>query len=193
MENIHDSGNHLIEIINDILDMSKIEAGEMTPSEEIFDFARVADVCLRLVADRARRGEVEMNHEVPANLPALYADERMIKQILLNLLSNAVKFTPAGGKVTLTVVAAATGLTFSVSDTGIGIPADKMDIVLEPFRQADMSLQRQFEGTGLGLPLVRSMAEMHGGRLDLQSVVGEGTTASIWLPPARLIRERQTA
>ena len=117
----------------------------------------------------------------------------MIKQILLNLLSNAVKFTPPGGTVTLSAAVDDTGMVFSVSDTGCGIPDDKMDIILEPFGQADMSLQRQYEGTGLGLPLVKSMAELHGGTLDIQSIEGKGTTASIWLPPDRITSEQKIA
>lgn len=186
MNDIHNSGGHLIEIINDILDMSKIEAGELQPNEEEFDFARVADTCARLVADRAQIGTVHVVNEVSNDLPKIRADQRMIKQILLNLLSNAVKFTPEDGKVTLSAKVSSDGLQFSVTDTGIGIPEDKMAIVLEPFGQADMTLQRQYEGTGLGLPLVKSMAELHGGRLDLHSTEGQGTTASIWLPVERL-------
>jgi len=190
---IHNSGNHLIEIINDILDMSKIEAGELKPSESVFSFSRIAEGSLRLVIDRARKGEVTVTSEIPADLPRLHADERMIKQILLNLLSNAVKFTPQGGKVTLRARAAVTGLAISVQDTGIGIPEDKMGIILEPFGQADMSLQRQYEGTGLGLPLVKSMTELHGGALEIRSVVGQGTTATVTLPAHRLVRERKIA
>ncbi len=189
MNDINNSGNHLIQIINDILDMSKIEAGELKPNESVFGLGRIAEGCLRLVLDRAKKGDIELSSEIADGLPKLHADERMIKQILLNLLSNAVKFTPAGGKVTLKAYAKATGLVISVVDTGIGIPEDKMDIILEPFGQADMSLHRQYEGTGLGLPLVKSMTELHGGQLEIRSKVGEGTTASIILPASRLYSE----
>ena len=192
-EDIHASGSHLIEIINDILDMSKIEAGELKPIEEVYDFAGIADTCLRLVADRAQKGELKIVSDLPSDLPHLLADPRMIKQILLNLLSNAIKFTPTGGTVSLRAKVEETGFVFSVSDTGIGIPDDKMDAVLEPFGQADMSLHREFEGTGLGLPLVKSMVELHGGLLKIESTMGEGTTATIHLPANRLVREQQIA
>ena len=193
MEDIHSSGSHLIEIINDILDMSKIEAGELKPNEEPCNFFQIADTCLRLVADRAHKGEVELVNSLSSDMPQIHADQRMIKQILLNLLSNAVKFTPPSGAVTLCASVDNDGLMFSVSDTGCGIPADKMDIILEPFGQTDMSLHRQYEGTGLGLPLVKGMTELHGGTLDIRSSEGKGTTASILLPSDRLISEQKIA
>jgi PAS domain S-box-containing protein len=193
MEDIHNSGNHLIEIVNDILDMSKIEAGELKPNEEIFDFSGVADVALRMVADRAQKGDVKLNNKLSGSSMRIHADQRMMKQILLNLLSNAVKFTPSDGEVTIEASADHTGLTISVTDTGCGIPADKMDVVLEPFGQADMTLGRVFEGTGLGLPLVKAMAELHGGSLDIRSIVDEGTTATIWLSAERVVREQEIA
>ncbi len=190
---IHNSGSHLIEVVNDILDMSKIEAGELKPNEAVFAFDRVIDSATRMVADRAYKSEVVIEQDIAPNLPCLLADERMIKQILLNLLSNAVKFTPAEGRVMLSARADATGFTFSVSDTGIGIPADKLDIVMLPFGQADMTLHREYEGTGLGLPLVKGMTELHGGTFELASVEGEGTTATVWLPQDRIVPERKTA
>ena len=194
MNDINSSGEHLIEIINDILDMSKIEAGELNPVDEEFDFSRVADISLRLVADRAQKGEVKLVNEVPEELPSLFADERMIKQILLNLLSNAVKFTPEEGSVTLRAAYDQDGFTVEVQDTGCGIPADKMEVILEPFGQADMTLQRNYEGTGLGLPLVKAMTELHGGTLELKSVESEGTTAKIRFPQDRTIdRSRKSA
>ena len=121
----------------------------------------------------------------------MYADERMIKQILLNLLSNAVKFTPEGGMVTLSAEADSTGFIFSVADTGCGIPEDKMDVIQQPFGQADMTLQRNYEGTGLGLPLVKAMAELHGGKLEIFSREGKGTTATVRLPVNCIVAERQ--
>lgn len=190
---INSSGNNLIQVINDILDMSKIETGELVPNEEDCYFRQIAENCLMLTADRARKGEVQLVNDLPQDLPEIRADQRMMKQILINLLSNGVKFTPPGGTVTLNASCDGTGFMFSVSDTGCGIPADKMKVILEPFGQADMSLQRNFEGTGLGLPLVKAMAELHNGVLDIQSTPGEGTTATVWLPPAKVTEERQIA
>jgi PAS domain S-box-containing protein len=187
MNDINGSGLQLIQIINDILDMSKIEAGELSPIEDVFDFARAVDTSLRLVADRAQKGEVSLVNKVSADIPPIYADERMVKQILLNLLSNAVKFTPKGGVVQLSAEAGPLEYVFSVSDTGCGIPEDKMDIILQPFGQADMTLQRNYEGTGLGLPLVKAMAELHGGKLEISSEEGKGTTATVRLPSDRVV------
>ena len=128
---------------------------------------------------------------VPADIPLVCGDERMIKQILLNLLSNAVKFTPEGGMVELSAENNSLGLSFSVADTGCGIPPDKMEIVLEPFGQADMTLQRNYEGTGLGLPLVKAMVELHGGELELFSREGKGTTATVRLPVGCVVEREQ--
>lgn len=191
MNDINGSGQHLIQIINDILDMSKIEAGELSPNEDVFDFVRAADTSTRLVADRAQKGEISLLNNVPDDLPMLCADERMVKQILLNLLSNAVKFTPEGGMVELSGEVNSLGLAFSVADTGCGIPEDKMDIILEPFGQADMTLHRNYEGTGLGLPLVKAMVELHGGVLEILSREGKGTTATVRFPADRIVERPQ--
>ncbi len=183
---IHNSGIHLLAIINDILDMSKIEAGEMTPVEKPFDLARVAGSTVRLISEAAAKANIELISDIPDHLPAFYGDERMIKQILINLLSNAVKFTPENGKITLAATADAEGFLISVADTGIGIPADKIETVLEPFGQVDSRLERAYEGTGLGLPLVKSMVELHGGSLAINSRVGGGTTIRIRFPGSRV-------
>ncbi|MGB0629611.1 MAG: ATP-binding protein [Alphaproteobacteria bacterium] len=188
---INNSGEHLIQIINDILDMSKIEAGELDPIEDVVRFDGVADISMRLVADRAQKGEVELVNNVPDDLPELLADERMLKQILLNLLSNAVKFTPEGGTVTLVAHADDNGFSISVTDTGCGIPADKMQVILEPFGQADMTLGRTYEGTGLGLPLVKAMTELHGGALEIDSTEGAGTTATVLLPAEKILKRKE--
>ena len=191
MNDINNSGEHLIQIINDILDMSKIEAGELNPIEDVVHFDGVADISMRLVADRAQKGDVTLINEVPEDLPDLLADERMLKQILLNLLSNAVKFTPEGGTVTLSAAVDENGFAMSVADTGCGIPADKMAVILEPFGQADMTLGRTYEGTGLGLPLVKAMTELHGGALEIDSTEGQGTTATIRLPAEKILKVKQ--
>jgi len=193
MTDIHNSGSNLIQIINDILDMSKIEAGELVPNEEVCNLAKVADTCLQVMADRAKKGEVTLVNDLPSDLPRLLADARMLKQMLSNLLSNGVKFTAPGGTVTLSAVSDQTGLSFSVTDNGCGIPANKMDVIMQPFGQADMSLHRNYEGTGLGLPLVKAMAELHGGTLAIRSAEGEGTTAFIWVPSHRLVQAHNVA
>ena len=179
---IHNSGIHLLAIINDILDMSKIEAGEMTPDEKPFDLAQVAGAAVRLISEDAAKRNIELISDVPDDLPAFYGDQRMIKQILINLLSNAVKFTPEKGRIKLAASADADGFRISVADNGIGIPADKIETVLEPFGQVDSRLERAYEGTGLGLPLVKSMVKLHGGGLAIDSRVGVGTTIEIRFP-----------
>ena len=191
---IHSSGKQLLAVINDILDMSKIEAGEMKPIEAKFPLAGVVNSCLRLIADRAEKGSVTVTSGVRDDLPPLYADERMVKQILLNLLSNAVKFTPEGGQVTIEAGLNGAGdLAIAVRDTGIGIAPEHMDVILRPFGQVDAKLERKYEGTGLGLPLVKAMTELHGGRLEIASTPGQGTTVTVTLPAARVERERMIA
>lgn len=179
---IVNSGRHLLAVINDILDVSKIEAGQMTLEMGPVDIGAVVDSALRLVETRARGGGVRLEAEIAADLPALVADRRRCLQILVNLLSNAVKFTAEGGSVTLAAAPSGEGIALHVRDTGIGMTADEIAVALEPFRQVDGSLARQYEGTGLGLPLARSMAELHGGALTVDSRKGEGTTVTVWLP-----------
>ena len=188
INDIHGSGQHLLSVINDILDMSKIEAGEMNLAEEVIDFDEVAHSCLRLIGERAHKAGVRVSFERPPYLPLMMADKRMIKQILLNLLSNAVKFTPEGGRVLIRSVVQRDGsVTISVIDSGIGIETADLSKVIIPFGQVDGSLQRQYEGTGLGLPLVKSMIELHGGTLELESQIGRGTTATVRVPANRVI------
>jgi signal transduction histidine kinase/CHASE2 domain-containing sensor protein len=194
MEDIHASGAHLLAVINDILDMSRIEAGEMKPAEERMEIARVVNAAVRLIAERATKGRVALKADLPADLPSLYADERMIKQILLNLLSNAVKFTPEGGRVTTgATVQTDGGISLWVADTGIGIAAEHMEVILQPFGQADSRLERKYEGTGLGLPLVKAMVELHDGTLEIASAKGEGTTVTAHFPPIRAVRKEKVA
>jgi signal transduction histidine kinase len=184
---IHGSGEHLLAIINDILDMARIEAGKVELKEDEVDLHELAPQCLRLLRDRAAKGEVELRDELPAELPNLWADARLLKQILLNLLSNAVKFTEPGGRVTLSALPSGDGgLVIAVADTGIGIPPEMQAKVLEAFTQADGGRSRRFEGTGLGLPICRGLVALHGGELQLRSVAGEGTVVTVRLPPPRL-------
>jgi len=193
-QDIHSSGAHLLEIINDILDLSKIEAGKHELLEETVELPAVVKSCLMLLGERARGADVRLEQHVPDDLPALRADPRKIKQILLNLLANAVKFTPTGGTVTVEARRKSDGgIAISVSDTGIGIDPDDFDRVLAPFGQVDSGLGRKYEGTGLGLPLARAFTELHGGRLELDSAPGEGTRVSVHLPKERVLTRELAA
>lgn len=189
---IRDSGQHLLTLINDVLDVSKIEFGKLELTEEPVDITAVLESCLRLMRDRAETAGLELRAEIAKDLPFFQADARRLKQILLNLMSNAVKFTPPGGRITLRANLLADGLSIAVADTGIGIAASDLDKALRPFGQIDSRMARKYQGTGLGLPLTKSMIEMHGGRLSLESEAGRGTTATVWLPRARMIRLAET-
>jgi PAS domain S-box-containing protein len=184
---IRDSGLHLLTLINDVLDIAKVEFGKVELLEETVDIVAVVESCLRLVRERAQTAGIQLAQELPPGLPHLLGDGRRLKQILLNLLSNSVKFTPSGGRVTVSASHDADGLRLAVEDTGIGIAADDLETALRPFGQIDSRLARKYQGTGLGLPLARSMAELHGGRLELRSAPGQGTTATLWLPSSRVL------
>jgi signal transduction histidine kinase len=187
LEDIHQSGSHLLSIINDILDFSKAEAGKLVLDESEVDVAEAVTTISRLMGPRLAEARLTFQLELPAELPHLWCDQRKLKQMLLNLLGNAVKFTPAGGDVRVTAARSDSGLVLRVSDSGIGIAASDLDRVLEPFAQADNKLSRRHEGTGLGLTLVRSMIEIHGGTLRLESEVGFGTTAILTFPSERIM------
>ena len=185
---IRTSGAHLLGLINDILDVSKIEAGKVELFEQDLSLERTIRAAARMVQERAGTAQVKLCLNVDANLPALRADERMGKRILLNLLSNAVKFTPEGGRITVDSCLDDDGdLIMRVIDTGIGIADKDLKVVMVPFGQVDSNLNRRYDGTGLGLPLVRSMAELHGGTLALASKPGEGTTATVRFPASRVV------
>ena len=185
---INESGQHLLSLINDILDLSKIESGTDELHEENIEVSRLANAILKLVVGLAQTGNVEIKLGVSDDIAVLHADERKVKQILLNLLSNAIKFTPDGGKVTLKIWSRAdSGYVFQVIDTGIGIAFEDIPKALAPFQQIDSGLNRRHEGTGLGLPLTKSLVEMHGGYLDLQSEVGVGTIVTVRFPAERIV------
>jgi signal transduction histidine kinase len=185
---IHESGTHLLQIINDILDLSKAEAGKLELFEEVFDLHDTIQAVLQLVRSGIAEGGLYETMELPADLPRLRADERKTKQVLLNLVTNAIKFTPAGGQIVVSGRAdPETGLVLTVTDTGIGIAAEDFDRVLEPFEQVDSSLARAHQGTGLGLPLVKAIMELHGGSLQLASEVGLGTRVSVTFPASRMV------
>lgn len=180
---IFDSGNHLLLIINDILDISRIEAGEVQLNKEELDVVEIIEECQHLIEIRAKDKQLKIITQFQDHLPAIRADERMVKQMLLNLLTNAIKFTAKNGEIIIEAVLTKNNtFVLSVIDDGIGMAEDDIPIALAAFGQVDSALNRKFEGTGLGLSLVKSMAELHGGKLILESELGVGTRASIELP-----------
>ncbi|MBT3237834.1 MAG: PAS domain S-box protein [Rhodospirillaceae bacterium] len=185
---INASGNHLLELINDILDVSAIEAGKVNLHEIEVPIGRILKSSLRLVEPRANSEGIILNMEVAPDLPEILVDERRIKQVFLNLLSNAVKFTEKGGSVTISATHADNGgVDITVSDTGIGMTDDEIITAMSAFGQVDGGLNRKEEGTGLGLPLTESLVELHDGTLDLKSEKGVGTTVTVNIPQSRLI------
>lgn len=185
---IHGCGRHLLAIIDEILDYSRIEAGTLKLRETIVDIPQILSTCARLLQERAASAGVGVRIDLPERLPKLYVDEIKLKQALLNLLSNAIKFTRAGGQVTLAARPGSDGegMAIGVTDTGVGMKADDIPIALEPFRQVDDSLARAHEGTGLGLFVAKSLVELHGGTLAIDSEVGQGTRVTVILPVERV-------
>jgi signal transduction histidine kinase len=183
---IHASGSHLLSIVNDLLDLSKASAGKLELDETWTDARELVSGICRLIGPRIDEARLSLTVDMPAGALLIYADERLLKQMLLNLLSNACKFTPPGGTIACSLSIDDAGVVFSVADTGVGIPAEHLERVLLPFVQLDSALTRRHDGTGLGLALVKAMAELHGGSLRLDSRVGSGTTASVVLPRHRL-------
>ncbi len=187
VDNIHESGQHLLELINDMLDLAKVEADAVDLEDKPVDLADVSEAVLRLVRPQAEKGRIRVTNRVDTDLPALTADERRLKQILVNLLSNAVKFTEPGGEVVLEAhVEGDSGLAMVVSDTGIGMSPQEIETALLPFGQVDSSLARSHQGTGLGLPLTRSLVDLHGGTMAVDSQRGQGTTVTVRFPPERV-------
>jgi signal transduction histidine kinase len=189
LKDINDSGQHLLQIISDILDMSKLDAGKATLSESLCDAPLIIKRCQRLIAHRAESGRVLIEVQFPPELPLLWADELKLRQIILNLMSNAVKFTRPGGRVAVAAYDLGPGddggVVVEIADNGIGMAAESIPLALSPFRQIDNRLDRKYEGTGLGLPLTKGLVELHGGALDITSQVDLGTTVTIRLPAAR--------
>lgn len=176
------SGQHLLDMINDILDMAKIEAGKMTITTQLIDPVDPVDAAMRMIRRKAEEKEIELILDGALNLPDIDADHRAIRQMVLNLVSNAIKFTDRGGKITVRIEQRGPEIYFGVTDTGIGIPAEDIPRLGQPFEQVSKTKDRNTDGTGLGLALTKSFAEMHGGRLTLSSIYGEGTTVAFYLP-----------
>ena len=181
------SGQHLLTLINDILDLSKAEAGQLEMHEELIDLSSVTEDAVRMVRQRADTGQIRINVAEMSTAPVLRADRRMMVQILVNLASNAVKFTPPGGQVDVAWRLLADGVGWSVSDTGIGISPEDVPMLMEPFTQRDGDLTRGYEGTGLGLPLTKHLTELHGGRLEIETAEPTGTIVVVILPSSRIV------
>ncbi len=181
MSHIHSSGDHLLLLINDILDLAKVEAGRETITPVSVNVLDLCSYCLTLVREQAYDRGLQLVSHFDPTVHLCTADERRLKQILLNLLSNAIKFTPSG-TVSLIVESQAEGTTFTVADTGIGIPAEQIPLLFTPFSQLDSQLDRQYSGTGLGLALSRNLARLHGGDITVTSTVGEGSRFTLYLP-----------
>jgi signal transduction histidine kinase len=182
MKDIHESGKHLLSLINDILDLSKIEAGRMDLELSNFDLPSALSNAMTLVRERAQRHAIQLSLDVDQRLGSFEADERKFKQIVVNLLSNAVKFTPDGGKVEVSAKLDTDHVAIAVKDTGIGIAPEDHAAVFEEFKQVGRDYTRKAEGTGLGLALTRRFVELHGGQVRLDSALGEGSTFTITLP-----------
>jgi len=187
--NIHDSGRHLLQVINEILDLSRIEAGRYELQEEPVRLPEVVEDCLRLLSLRAEGKGLVVIPDFPRGLDQLWADERAVRQICLNLMSNALKFTPRGGRITLSVWANRDGgQTLSVKDTGPGIPKEEIPRVLQAFGQGSLAHETAEGGTGLGLPIVQNLVRLHGGSFELRSELRKGTEAIVTFPKGRVLR-----
>jgi signal transduction histidine kinase len=185
LKDIHSSGRHLLTLINDILDLSKVEAGRMELELSTFDLSAAISNAMTLVRERAQRHGIVLGQEVDPDLGELVADERKFKQILLNLLSNAVKFTPDGGRIDVSARADGDNVVVAVHDTGIGIAPEDHAAVFEEFRQVGRNYTNKQEGTGLGLALTRKFVELHGGTIRVESQPGQGSTFTFTLPAKR--------
>jgi signal transduction histidine kinase len=182
VEVILSSGRHLLSLINDVLDLSKIEAGRLELETAHFDLATALQDTITLVSDRAARHGISLSLSVDGDIGAITADERKVKQVLLNLLSNGIKFTPEGGRVEVTAARSDGQVEIAVSDTGIGIAPEDQEVIFEEFRQVGSDYARKREGTGLGLTLAKRFVGLHGGRIWVASEVGKGSTFTFTIP-----------
>lgn len=185
---IHGAGKHLLELINDILDLSRIESGHAKPEDTDVDLVAAISSVLALLQSVAEKADVRISDKIELELPRVRADERQIKQVFINLLSNAIKFTPSGGHIDISACRKETGeIEICVKDTGIGIPQGQIDRVMEPFAQVADAMTRNHTGTGLGLAITTAIVKQHQGRFELASTPGNGTTACVYLPPSRVM------
>lgn len=185
---IHNSGHHLLNLINDVLDLSKIESGrESTRRESDIDLNLVIDEIRRLMQMTAEKSRIDLSAKLPNQHIKVLADGRMVRQILMNLISNAIKFTPENGQIAVQLSMQKSGAVIEVIDSGIGMTPQELQIALQPFGQIDSFQARKHQGTGLGLPLVNAMVELHGGTMTIRSTPGEGTNVSFNVPSERII------
>jgi two-component system cell cycle sensor histidine kinase PleC len=185
---IHSSGQHLLMLINEILDLSRVEAGRYELKEESVSLPGVVEECRHLLAMRAKNRNITVAEALDKDLPRIWADERAVRQVTLNLLSNAIKFTPQGGSVTIKVGWTSSGGQYlSIRDTGPGIAEEEIPIVLSSFGRGSLAQKNADEGTGLGLPIVKGLVELHGGEFRLISKLREGTEVIVIFPPERVM------
>ncbi|MCW5771424.1 MAG: HAMP domain-containing histidine kinase [Rhodospirillaceae bacterium] len=188
VRDIAHSGRHLLDIINDMLDVARIEAGKVELDEQVLALGGTVAEVAKIMARQAERAHIAIRTEIAPDFPEVRADPRAMRQVLLNLVSNAVKFTPEGGTVTLRLTRTpGAGVALAVADTGIGIAAEDVPKLMQPFVQVDNVYRRKYQGAGLGLTLVRSFAELHGGTVAIASEIGHGTTVTVALPEQRVV------
>jgi two-component system, cell cycle sensor histidine kinase PleC len=190
---IHASGRHLLSLINDVLDITRLDTKDLTLSESVVVPAEVIGELLAMLGDQAKGAGLVLREKIDGPLPAVWADRRRLLQVLVNLVTNAVKFSLPSGTVTVSAWSVQDGLHIAVTDTGIGMAAEDIPKALEPFGQIDNRLARKYDGAGLGLPLAKQFMRLHGGGLFVESALGKGTTVTITLPASRTIAERQIA
>ncbi|AXS40108.1 HAMP domain-containing sensor histidine kinase [Breoghania sp. L-A4] len=185
---IHNSGQHLLNLINEILDLSRIEAGRYELNEEATTLVHIVEDCLHLMKLRAKSKSISFNDQFEQDLPKLWADERAVRQVVLNLMTNAVKFTPTNGEISVKVGWTASGGQYvSIRDNGPGIPADEIPVVMQAFGQGSVAIKSAEQGTGLGLPIVQALMQMHGGKFELKSKLREGTEVIVTFPRSRVM------
>jgi len=184
---INETGKHLLTVLNDLLDISRIEAGFVKLDESVIDIRQMLKSCARMLGDRVSEAGLDLKLDIPKDLPALYGDETRLRQVLLNLLMNSAKFTPRGGTIHMrALMAESGGIDIEVEDTGVGISPSDLERVMEPFQQAEQALSRRYGGVGLGLSLARNLTELHGGTITLKSEQGSWTRIRIHLPAERV-------
>jgi signal transduction histidine kinase len=193
VQDILASGAHLLSLINDVLDISRLDTGDAKLDERVFEIGDVIDEAVRMIAGEACIADISLHIEIGDSLPSVRADQRRIRQVLLNLLYNAVKFTPSGGSIKVSANRRHDSLAIAVTDTGIGIAEKDIPKALERFGQVDSRLSRKYVGVGLGLPLAKQLMELHGGTLKLASTIEVGTTITVTLPSGRLVAARAAA
>jgi signal transduction histidine kinase len=180
---IKQAADHLLALINGILDVTKIQAGSMVVEREAMDIAPVVESCLLIIEAKAKEKDIMVASEIDIDLPQLYADPLRVKQILINLLGNAVKFTPNKGRVGFVASPASEGyVSLSITDNGAGMSVNDIETAMRPFGQVDSGFNKKHEGTGLGLPISAALAKLHGGSLTLNSEKGKGTRVTVFLP-----------